>query len=99
MNWPPAHPEAREEFVRAVAYFRDQVSKALARRFTLKTMSTLGRARQFPMSGSLIGEKARRMPIRPFSYDLTYLPEYEGDIYIVAIAHHRQRPGYWRSRM
>ncbi|MFO7903730.1 MAG: type II toxin-antitoxin system RelE/ParE family toxin [Pirellulaceae bacterium] len=99
MTWPPAHHEAREDFRSAVAYFRNEVSNALAQRFALQAMSTVRRARQFPSSGSPIGGEARRMPIKPFSYDLVYLPAFEGDIYIVAFAHHRRRPGYWRARL
>jgi len=39
------------------------------------------------------------MRIAPFSCDLVYLPEVDGDIHIVAFSHHRQRPGYWRDRV
>lgn len=98
MKWPPAHEEAREEFSEAVAYLRDKVSKHLAKRFTLRAMDTVRRARRFPESGPPIGRYARRMQIGRFSYDLIYLPESD-DIYIVAIAHHKRRPGYWRRRL
>lgn len=99
MNWPPAHWVARQEFDQIVDYLRDSVSKGLAKRFTLNAMETVKRARQFPHSGSPIGLETRRMQIEPFSYDLVYLPEVDGDIYVVAFPHHRQRPGYWRNRL
>ena len=41
---------------------------------------------------------ARRFPLHPFSYDLIYVPV-EGDIFLVAFAHHKRRPGYWRKRI
>ena len=39
----------------------------------------------------------RRFPVRRFPYFVVYreLPE---QIQIIAFAHHRQRPGYWRNR-
>lgn len=90
---------ARKEFDHILAYLLANVSKSLARRFVLEAMQTVRRARQLPYSGSPIGQEARRMRIAPFSYDLVYLPEMEGDIYILAFPHHRQRPGYWRTRL
>jgi len=99
VNWPPAHPRARQEFDHIVDYLRDSVTTLLARRFTLSVMETVKRARQHPHSGSPIGTETRRMRIAPFSCDLVYLPEVDGDIHIVAFPHHRQRPGYWRDRV
>ena len=40
---------------------------------------------------------ARRFPVRRFPYFVVYREQREL-IQIVAFAHHRQRPGYWRSR-
>ncbi len=48
--------------------------------------------------GRDLGDSIRRFPVRAFPYHLIYLPD-AGDVYIVAFAHERQRPGYWRSRM
>ncbi len=36
--------------------------------------------------------------IRPFGYSLIYLPG-EKDLQIVAVAHHKRRPGYWTERL
>lgn len=98
MKWPPAHESAREEFREIVQYLRTNVSANLARRFTLSAMETVQVARDFPESGSPIGIEARRLRIRPFSYDLIYLAEGD-EIYIIAFAHHRRQPGYWTVRL
>lgn len=39
----------------------------------------------------------RRMPLRRFPYSIVYLllPE---EIRVIAIAHQRRKPGYWRGR-
>ena len=41
---------------------------------------------------------AQRLQVRRFPYDLVFLVG-EEEIVIVAVAHHRRRPGYWRARM
>jgi toxin ParE1/3/4 len=40
---------------------------------------------------------ARRFPVRRFPYFVIYR-EHPELIEIIAFAHHRQRPGYWRAR-
>jgi toxin ParE1/3/4 len=96
VSWPAFHPEAREEFDNALEAMR-QVGKPLGRRFLRRTSEVIAMLRQFPDSGAPLGQRARRFPLRPFSYDLVYVPV-EDDIMIIAFAHHRRRPGYWRSR-
>lgn len=54
--------------------------------------------RMFPGSGAPLGRRARRFPLHPFPYDLIYHP-IDGDIFVIAFAHHRRRPGYWSSRL
>lgn len=97
MNWPPFHPEASQEFDLTVDYL-SEIAKPFARRFIRRTSDVIEILRQFPESGSPLGQHTRRFPIRPFSYDLVYTP-IEGDIMVIAIAHHKRRPGYWRSRL
>lgn len=97
MSWPPFHPEAREEFDNAVEELRE-IAKPLARRFVGRTSEVIAMLRTFPRSGSPLGRRARRLPLHPFKYDLVYVPV-EGDILLIAFAHHKRRPGYWRERL
>jgi toxin ParE1/3/4 len=97
VTWPPFHPEARKEFDNTVEELRE-IAKPLARRFVRRTSEVIATLRMFPGSGSPLGRRARRFPLNPFSYDLVYVPV-EGDIFLVAFAHHRRRPGYWRKRL
>jgi plasmid stabilization system protein ParE len=86
----------RPEFRDEVAYLLTHASPNVAKRFVLSTMEAVQRVRRFPESGSTIGG-ARRTRIEPFTCDLIYLSE-TSDIFIIAIAHHRRRPGYWLLR-
>jgi hypothetical protein len=38
------------------------------------------------------------VPANPFSYDLIHVPV-EGDIFLIAFAHHKRRPDYWHDRL
>ncbi len=84
----------RREFDDAIDYLAER-SPALARRFLLQTRRTIGLLQACPAMGAAIGRASRRFPIRPFPYDLIPEPDH---LYVVAIAHHRRRPGYWRGR-
>lgn len=46
-------------------------------------------------SGSL---RFRQATVRRFPYRVVFL-EMESEILVVAVAHERRRPGYWRSRL
>lgn len=96
MSWPPFHPEARREFENAIEELR-KTANPLARRFILRTSEVISILRMSPGSGSPLGRHARRFPLHPFPYDLIYAPV-EGDIFLIAFAHHMRRPDYWRSR-
>lgn len=49
-------------------------------------------------AGHLVGKRTRKLQLTPYSYGLIYFI-HGGVIYIVAIAHSRRRPNYWKSRI
>jgi plasmid stabilization system protein ParE len=51
----------------------------------------------FPESGHGFGSRLRRVLVPGFPYALLYRIEPD-QILIVAVAHLRRRPGYWRDR-
>jgi toxin ParE1/3/4 len=97
VSWPPFHPEARKEFDSAVDEFRE-IAKPLGRRFVRRASEVIVMLRTFPGIGAPLGRRARRFPLHPFSYDLIYVPV-EGDIFLIAFAHHKRRPDYWHKRL
>jgi len=44
-----------------------------------------------------VGRRFRRVFIGRFPFSIIYIDR-DGEIVIVAIAHQRKRPGYWRGR-
>lgn len=51
-----------------------------------------------PLLGPGIGGKFRRALLHRFPFSLIYSVESDG-ILIVAVAHQRRRPDYWRNRL
>jgi plasmid stabilization system protein ParE len=88
---------ARAEFLAAMdryereapglgAEFLDEVSRAAERIVT------------FPDHGSPHLGSTKRLVLPRFPFDVVYLPDTE-PVVIVAIAHHRRSPGYWKDRV
>lgn len=90
------HPAAAAE-TEAEARFYLENSPDLARAFLDDLNESLHDARQFPDAGIPSESGCRRRIFRRFPFSLVYLP-IEDEIVVVAVAHHRRLPGYWRNR-
>jgi len=91
------HDEASADLIEAAAYLereRDGYGDRLIAAFES--------AREFvvdhPRSGRPERFGVRVWPVTGFSYSIVYVLEGE-NVFIIAVAHHRRRPGYWRSRL
>lgn len=93
------HPDARAEYLEAIAYYEGQ-SPGLGADFAEAFEAALAFVLNHPQAASLVhpsGVRRRSFP-SPFLYSVLYAPEPSG-LLIVAVAHHRRRPEYWRSRV
>jgi hypothetical protein len=51
-----------------------------------------------PSIGEPLDDRYRRFPLRRFPFALVYRSD--GDVlYVIALSHRRQRPGYWQGRV
>lgn len=91
------HPEAQAEFIGAARYFEAEAEN-LGVDFVDFVQRASLRLVEFPESGRRAGRRLRRVVVPRFLYVLLYRVERER-IFIVAVAHPRRRPGYWRSRL
>ncbi|MBI5603535.1 MAG: type II toxin-antitoxin system RelE/ParE family toxin [Deltaproteobacteria bacterium] len=89
--------EARNEFLAEVAYYHE-AGPGLAERFTAAIEEATARALAFPQAGSPSFSKTRRVFTKGFPFSVIYRQEKKG-IIVFAVAHHAQKPGYWRSRL
>jgi plasmid stabilization system protein ParE len=90
------HPAALEEAESAVEWYGKR-SPAAAEAFLNEFDRTIGLISQHPERYQSHELKTRRAVLNRFPY-LIVFREGIGGIEIVAVAHARRRPGYWRDR-
>jgi toxin ParE1/3/4 len=89
-------PEAREDLNKAAAFYEASVP-GLGGAFLDDAERAIEHIRENPRIGAPIGRAFRRVVLRRFPFAIVYAVR-DDEIVIVAIAHDRRRPGYWRGR-
>ena len=89
-------PEALAEAVAAAAWYRDRSARAAAA-FEAEIAHAMNRIAAAPDRYPPYVDESRRILLRRFPYAIIYRLNAD-TIEIVAIAHGRRRPGYWRHR-
>lgn len=54
--------------------------------------------REWPEAGMAVADGFRRMLVRRFPFSIVYIVEPDG-ILVVALAHQRRSPDYWKKRL
>jgi toxin ParE1/3/4 len=90
------HPEASREFNDAIDYYEGE-SPGLGLVFTNEVDSGFARIRELPDAAPLVAKRARRLVLAKFPFSLIYEMR-EDCLMVLAVAHHRKRPYYWRIR-
>ncbi len=88
---------AQVEVDEAVAYF-DEQRAGLGDRFEQDLFTTLTFVTEHPFSGKPLSKVVRKFRLRAFRYNVIYVID-DSEIVVVAVAHHRRRPGYWHGRL
>jgi toxin ParE1/3/4 len=88
--------DARAE-LRAAKNFYDAVSPRLAERFAQAAELAVQRVAAAPLTWPPVAHNIRRCLLSRFPYSLVYRTDAE-PLRVIAVMHHRQRPGYWRGR-
>jgi len=96
MSWT-FHPEARIEFIDAIAFY-ETCREGLGLRFSNEVKATLDRISRRPTSWPQISDNTRRCLTRRFPYGVIYEIR-ENDILIIAVTHLNREPGYWQDRI
>ena len=91
------HPEAEAEFALAVAFY-DKEGVSLGTEFAEAIERAAEFIRSNPEAGTPVRTSLQRWLVRRFPYALIYRDEPER-VYILAVAHHRRKPGYWQHRV
>lgn len=91
------HDAARLELLSEVSYY-STISPLLAQRLAGAVEEAVALARSFPEIGVPYLQQTRRVFPKKFPFSIVYV-EADSEIYIVAFAPFRRKPGYWRARI
>jgi len=89
---------ASEELIEAVRWYEAQRT-GLGAEFWVAVLATLSLLQSHEESGSPVGDdpRTRRLLVGRFPYQIVYRLRAE-EIVVVAFAHLKRRPGYWKHR-
>jgi plasmid stabilization system protein ParE len=89
-------PEAEEDLAEAALFLEQRVT-GLGDGLVMEVERSLVRLGRNPYVGPDVGDGARKLQMGRFPYGLIYRVEAER-VLVLAVAHSRRRPGYWRNR-
>lgn len=90
---PPALAELQE----AADFYADRANRDLGLAFVAEFERAAAMVLENPTLGSAFRGSSRRYLLRRFPYSIIYQVTPDA-LRVVAVAHHRRRPGYWASR-
>lgn len=90
------HPAAAEEAGGALEWYAARSPRAAAA-FLSELEHAVAQVRDTPERWPRIAGRVRRYVFPRFPFSLVYRLT-RADIEVIAVAHHRRKPGYWRSR-
>ena len=90
-------PLAFAELHDASAFYMEKANVELGLAFVAEFERTTNLVLENPMLGAIFRGDRRRYLLRRFPYSIIYQVTAE-ELRVVAVAHHRRRPGYWANR-
>jgi plasmid stabilization system protein ParE len=91
------HPEARDEFREAVRWYRARDRRASSE-LRVKVSSAIRVIAGTPQRWPKYLYGTRRFVMQRFPFSVVYLDDPEL-VTVIAVAHSKRKPGYWRDRL
>ncbi len=91
------HEDARREANLATVWYAER-SISSARRFRDELLSIYSSIAASPHHYPSYLHETRRVLLKKFPYFIVFF-DWQDEIYIVAVAHAKRRPGYWTNRL
>jgi len=92
------HADAKAELKEA-ALFYEALFPNLGKAFSAEVKRAIQRLQVYPNAQPRISGTLQKLVIRRFPFSLIYQHQVQtNQILILAVAHHRRRPGYWKKR-
>lgn len=92
------HPLAGVELVDGARFYAREGTTELGEDFISEFERSVDLLRSHPLLGAVWRGRFRRFPLRRFPYSIVYVTSGEV-LRVIALAHQRRRPGYWRGRV
>ena len=94
------HPEAEEELRTSERFYEEHGGHDLALDFLRRVESGLHRVAADPQRFTHAPKyhRVQKCRLTRFPFSLYYIERTE-DVWVIAVAHHRRRPGYWKERV
>jgi plasmid stabilization system protein ParE len=88
--------EAEDDLAEAAAFLEERVD-GLGVDLTVEVEHAISRLEENPFVGPQLERGVRKLRVNRFPYNLIYriLPD---EVLVLAVAHHRRRPWFWRDR-
>ena len=90
------HPDAADELESAKLWYENQ-SSGLGDEFLDEIDRAIAKIEQWPEAWTPYWQDVRRFLVHRFPY-VIYYRHMSGAIQIIAVAHQRRKPGYWKNR-
>lgn len=90
-------PPALAELHAAAAFYKSRANTELGLAFVGEFERTTNLVLENPMIGAVFRGVSRRYLFRRFPYSIIYQIAVD-ELRVIAVAHHRRRPGYWANR-
>jgi hypothetical protein len=91
------HPKADDE-VFGSARLYERRGEGLGWRFLRAVQRSEDRIRNGPLIFPVLRDEIRKCPVRRFPFNVLFRVELDC-VFVVAVAHHKRRPGYWLRRL
>src|SRR5262245_6278908 len=92
------HPSAGEEVVAIKRWYLERSKKA-ASKFDREVEKAAAELSDHPLAWRERSPGVRQYPLRRFPFLVVYCVTRSNVVKVVAVAHGRRRPGYWKSRL
>jgi plasmid stabilization system protein ParE len=90
-------PEAEQELTAGALFYAGEANAELGLAFIAEFERALDLLCAYPRLGAVWRGTTRRLPIRRFPYSIIYQVKPE-EVRVIALAHQRRKPDYWRGR-
>jgi toxin ParE1/3/4 len=91
------HPGALADLNDAAAFYTERANNELGFSLISEFERAIGMLSSNPELGATWRGSVRRLPLRRFPYSLVYQIKAQ-ELRVIALAHQRRRPGYWKDR-